>query len=89
MDETGSLEQGEVFFQTSMSTGINTVCEVIEGPCVIFRDSTLSPSNVVLATVVNKPKLKNYTNVLIYSANELTDLPGKCSNDNADEDNFT
>ncbi|RCI00625.1 hypothetical protein CU097_009543 [Rhizopus azygosporus] len=89
MHETGSLEQSEVFFQTSTSTGINTVCEVIEGPCVIFRYSTLSPGNVVLATVVNKPKLKNYTNVLIYSANELTDLPGKCSNDDADEDNFT
>lgn len=89
MDETGSLEQGEVFFQTSTSAGINTVCEIIEGPCVIFRDSSLSPGNVVLATAVNKPKLKNHTNVLIYSAYELMDLPGKCSNDDADEDNFT
>ncbi|ORE12077.1 RdRP-domain-containing protein [Rhizopus microsporus var. microsporus] len=89
MDETGSLERGEVFFQTSTSAGINTVCEVIEGPCVIFRDSSLSPGNVMLATAVNKPKLKNHTNVLIYSANELTDLPGKCSNDDVDEDNFT
>jgi hypothetical protein len=90
MDETGTLCRGEVFLQVidGSSTGKSNR-QVIEGQCVIFRESSCFPGDVRVLHAIDHPKLRHYTNVLVYSNNELCDLPSLCSNDERDDDNFT
>ncbi|CAO3674218.1 unnamed protein product [Rhizopus stolonifer] len=89
MDETGSLEQDEVFFQTFTPRGMESEMHVIQGYVLIYRDSSYSPKDVIIAKAVDCPKLKSYTNVLVYPAIGLKDLPNCCSNEGTEKDDFT
>ncbi|KAI9261046.1 RNA dependent RNA polymerase-domain-containing protein [Sporodiniella umbellata] len=89
VDETGTLEYDEVFFQSSTSKGKNTKSKVIEGECVIFRDNTYSPKNVIVARAVDRVALRGYNNVLIYPAGGFKDFTSYCSNDGPEKDDFT
>ncbi|KAG1148448.1 hypothetical protein G6F37_003314 [Rhizopus arrhizus] len=89
MDETGSLGENEVFFQTSTSAGLDSELNVIIGKCLIFRNSSCNPNDVMIVKAVDSPKLRSYTNVLIYSAVSSRHLLNICSHDDANENNFT
>lgn len=88
MDETGTLQPGEVFLQITDPSGLASNRRVIEGPCVIYRESSCFPGDVRVMAAINYPKLRHYTNVLIFSAIDRCDLPSICSNDDPDDDNF-
>lgn len=88
MDETGTLQPGEVFLQITDPSGLAANRKVIEGPCVIYRDSSCFPGDVRVMAAINYAQLRHYTNVLIFSSIDRCDLPSLCSNDDPDEDNF-
>ncbi|KAG2234308.1 hypothetical protein INT48_000758 [Thamnidium elegans] len=89
MDETGVLGPTEVFLQITDKSGLTDNRRIIEGPCVILRDSSYFPSDMRVVNAVNEPKLRHYTNVLVYSSVEARDIPSAISNDDPDDDNFT
>jgi hypothetical protein len=88
-DETGTLNPGEIFLQLTAPSGLAAHRRVIEGPCVIYRDSSCFPGDVRVLNAMNYSKLRHYTNVLIFSASDMQDLPSLCSNDDPAEENFT
>lgn len=88
MDETGSLGPQEVFLQLTDKSGLAYERRIIEGPCLIMRDSSCFPGDMRVVNAVNEPKLRHYTNVLVYSSIDARDIPSACSNDDPDEDNF-
>ncbi|KAL9545155.1 hypothetical protein MBANPS3_007275 [Mucor bainieri] len=88
MDETGVLQPGEVFLQITDPSGLAANRKVVEGPCVVYRDTSCFPGDVRVVAAINYAELRHYTNVLIFSALDRSDLPGLCSNDDPDEDNF-
>ncbi|KAI8641842.1 RNA dependent RNA polymerase-domain-containing protein [Parasitella parasitica] len=88
MDETGVLQPGEIFLQITDPSGLAANRKVIEGPCVVYRESSCFPGDVRVMAAINYPQLRHYTNVLIFSATDKYDLPSICSNDDPDEDNF-
>ncbi|OAD09244.1 RNA-dependent RNA polymerase RdRP [Mucor lusitanicus CBS 277.49] len=87
MDETGTLQPGEVFLQITDPSGLAANRKVIEGPVVIYRDSSCFPGDVRVMAAINYAELRHYTNVLIFSSIDRCDLPSLCSNDDPDEDN--
>lgn len=90
MDETGSLCRGEVFLQVVNDSSRNRSSrQVIQGQCAIFRENSCFVGDVRVFNAVDHPKLRHYTNVLVFPNIELCDLPSLCSNDEPDEDNFT
>ncbi|CEP19506.1 hypothetical protein [Parasitella parasitica] len=88
MDETGMLQPGEVFLQITDASGLAANRKVIQGSCVVFRESSCFPGDVRVMAAVDYAQLRHYTNVLIFSATDRYDLPSICSNDDPDEDNF-
>jgi RNA-dependent RNA polymerase len=88
-DETDTLNAGEIFLQLTAPSGLAAHRKVIEGPCVIYRDSSCFPADVRVLNAVNYSQLRHYTNVLIFSVIDIQDLPSLCSNDDPAEDNFT
>lgn len=88
MDETGTLGPEEVFIQIADATGLAANRQIIEGPCLVYRDSSCFPGDARVVTAVNEIKLRHYTNVLVYSSIDARDLPSACSNDDVDQDNF-
>lgn len=88
MDETGTLGPEEVFIQITDPSGLAVDRKIIQGPCLVYRDSSCFPGDVRVVTAVNEAKLRHYTNVLVYSSVEARDLPSVCSNDDDDKDNF-
>lgn len=89
MDETGTLGKNECFIQITDPSGLSSRRQTIEGPCLIYRESSCFPGDVQVVEARNEPKLKHYTNVLVYSAFDARDIPSACSNDDYDIDNFT
>ncbi|KAI7901753.1 RNA dependent RNA polymerase-domain-containing protein [Cokeromyces recurvatus] len=89
MDETGSLKPGEIFLQVTYSAGLSSDKILVEGPCVVYRDSSCFPEDVKVVNAIKHPRLRHYTNVLVYCSHDMRDLPSSCSNDDNDEDNFT
>lgn len=89
VDESGTLNPGEIFLQLTAPSGLAVHRRVVEGPCVVYRDSSCFPGDVRVLNAVNYSKLRHYTNVLIFSAIDMQDLPSLCSNDDSAEDNFT
>lgn len=88
MDETGTLGPEEVFIQITDPSGLTVNRRIVEGPCLIYRDSSCFPGDARVVTAVNEIKLRHYTNVLVYSSIDVRDLPSACSNDDIDQDNF-
>ncbi|KAI8364451.1 RNA dependent RNA polymerase-domain-containing protein [Blakeslea trispora] len=89
MDETSTLDPGEVFLQLSDYSGKTLKRQTVEGPCMIYRKSSCFPSDVRLMTAVYRPQLRHYCNVLVYSSIEQRDLLSACSNDDSDDDNVS
>ncbi|OBZ89720.1 RNA-dependent RNA polymerase 1 [Choanephora cucurbitarum] len=89
MDETNTLDPGEVFLQLSDPSGKTLKRKIVEGACIVYRESSCFPGDVRQMTAVYRPQLRHYCNVLVYSSIEQRDLLSICSNDDPDDDNVS
>lgn len=89
MDETGILEEGEIFVIIDERPGVSKV--VIEERLIVTRCPALHPGDVQWAKAVdvtyNSP-LRRLTNCVVFSQKGFRDLPSKLSGGDLDGDLF-
>lgn len=93
MDETGFLEEGQVFVQidTDQPRGNHgeVVKGVLQGPIVITRSPCMHPGDVQLAEAIAPPRnspLRNLYNCVVFSQKGRRDLPSQLSGGDLDGD---
>ena len=88
MDETGVLEEGQIYaFTQNESEG-----QLITGDVVITRSPALHPGDVQCVTAVNVPSdspLQALHNVVVFSAKGQRDLPSQLSGGDLDGDLYS
>ena len=85
MDETGLLEEGEIYCETHTETGRN----LLTGPVVITRSPALHPGDVQCVKAVDAPAdspLRALHNVVAFSSKGDRDLPSMLSGGDLDGD---
>jgi hypothetical protein len=88
IDELSTLGENEVFIQIVGPSGFASDRQVVEGPCLVYRDHSCFPGDARIVYAVDEPKLRHLTNVLVYSSYDTRDLPNLCSHDDSDQDSF-
>ncbi|GAA5813501.1 hypothetical protein MFLAVUS_006979 [Mucor flavus] len=89
MDETDTLEEGEVFVQIYNNTNNNAHKEIITGEVVVFRNPCFHPGDVRVVKAVDKPNLHHLIDVVVFSAKGFRDIPSMCSGGDLDGDDYT
>ncbi|KAI9354200.1 RNA dependent RNA polymerase-domain-containing protein [Pilaira anomala] len=89
MDETGTLEEGEVFVQIYNNTYNNAHKEIITGEVVVFRNPCFHPGDVRVVKAVDRPNLHHLIDVVVFSSKGFRDIPSMCSGGDLDGDDYT
>lgn len=85
MDESGFLQEGEIYCYTHNETGP----KLLTGPVVITRSPALHPGDVQCVTAVDVPAdnpLRALHNVVVFSSHGQRDLPSQLSGGDLDGD---
>jgi hypothetical protein len=91
MDETGILEEGEIFCIVDMGGRGRVITGENGQPVIITRSPALHPGDVQLATAIAVPEdspLMQLRNCICFSQNGSRDLPSKLSGGDLDGDTF-
>ncbi|WVN86300.1 uncharacterized protein L203_101463 [Cryptococcus depauperatus CBS 7841] len=86
-DETGTLQEGEVFCQfqeNDESPAIIVINEVL-----VCRAPALHPGDVRRVLAVDRPELRHLKNVVVFSTQGSRDLPSMLGGGDLDGDDFT
>lgn len=75
-DESGLLEEGQVFCQYHDPESIDGP-QVVKGKCVITRAPALHPGDVRHCEAVDIPELHSLVNVIVFNVKGERDLPNK------------
>ncbi|CAO3658993.1 unnamed protein product [Rhizopus stolonifer] len=89
MDETGTLEDGEVFVQVWDTSNNGTINQVITGECVVFRNPCFHPGDIREVKAVDRPELRHLINVIVFASKGFRDIPSMCSGGDLDGDDYT
>lgn len=93
MDETNTLQEGEVFCQISMPAstegGGSSAKRVITGDTVVFRNPCFHPGDIRVVKAVDYPQLHHLCDVLVFSSQGFRDIPSMCSGGDLDGDDYT
>ncbi|KAF9133051.1 hypothetical protein BGW39_010741 [Mortierella sp. 14UC] len=87
-DETGDLEEGEIFVQVS-SVEIPSKWKVIEGDCIVVRCPCFHPGDVRVVRAVKCPSLSHLHDVVVFNTKGRRGIPSMCSGGDLDGDDFT
>ncbi|KAF9547522.1 hypothetical protein EC957_008359 [Mortierella hygrophila] len=87
-DETGDLEEGEIFIQVS-SVENPSKWRVIEGDCVVVRCPCFHPGDVRVVRAVKCPSLSHLHDVVVFNTKGRRGIPSMCSGGDLDGDDFT
>ena len=89
MDETGFLQEGEIYCPTQIS---KCPLRILKGRCVVTRAPSLFPGDVQVVRAVDVPSgsmLRNLCNVVVFSKNGARDLASQLSGGDLDGDKFS
>lgn len=84
-DETGDLEEGEIFIQVS-SVENPSKWKVIEGDCVVVRCPCFHPGDVRVVRAVKCPSLSHLHDVVVFNTKGRRGIPSMCSGGDLDGD---
>ncbi|KAF8944123.1 hypothetical protein BGZ47_004607 [Haplosporangium gracile] len=87
-DETGDLEEGEIFIQVS-SVENPSKWRVVEGDCVVVRCPCFHPGDVRVVRAVKCPSLSHLHDVVVFNTKGRRGIPSMCSGGDLDGDDFT
>ncbi|KAG0046109.1 hypothetical protein BGZ83_008704 [Gryganskiella cystojenkinii] len=87
-DETGTLNEGEIFVQLSSVENI-TRRSVIQGPCVVVRSPCFHPGDIRVVQAVKRPELMHLHDVVVFNTKGTRGIPSMCSGGDLDGDDFT
>ncbi|KAG0237883.1 hypothetical protein BGW41_008309 [Actinomortierella wolfii] len=88
VDETGTLEENEIFVQVSSIESPNKR-RIIEQDCVVVRSPCFHPGDVRVVRAVNNPRLHHLHDVVVFNTKGRRSLPNMCSGGDLDGDEFT
>ena len=89
MDETGYLQEGQIYCPTQIS---KRPAASLQGRCVITRAPSLFPGDVQIVRAVDVPDdspLRNLRNVVVFPKNGVRDLASQLSGGDLDGDKFS
>ncbi|KAK8854698.1 hypothetical protein IAR55_003437 [Kwoniella newhampshirensis] len=86
-DETGLLEEGQVFCQFQESD--DTKPRIVVNEVLVCRAPALHPGDVRRAWAVDRPELRHLKNVIVFSKKGQRDLPNMLGGGDLDGDDFT
>ena len=89
MDETGFLQEGEIYCPTQIS---KCPLRVLKGRCMVTRAPSLFPGDVQIVRAVDVPNsnsLRNLRNVVVFPKNGARDLASQLSGGDLDGDKFS
>ncbi|KAI9027116.1 RNA dependent RNA polymerase-domain-containing protein [Phycomyces nitens] len=89
MDETGSLQEGEVFCQVTEPSSQSSRKRIITGDIVVYRNPCFHPGDVRVVNAVDCPKLRHLSDVVVFSSQGFRDIPSMCSGGDLDGDDYT
>ncbi|GAN07814.1 RNA-dependent RNA polymerase 1 [Mucor ambiguus] len=89
MDETGTLEEGEVFVQFHDTSGMKSKQQLITGNVVVFRNPCFHPGDVRIVKAVDREELHYLVDVIVFSSKGMRDIPSMCSGGDLDGDDYT
>lgn len=89
MDETGTLEENEVFVQIYDTSNNGARKEIITGEVVVFRNPCFHPGDVRVVNAVDRPELHHLTDVIVFPSKGFRDIPSMCSGGDLDGDDYT
>ncbi|KAJ9048921.1 hypothetical protein DSO57_1029841 [Entomophthora muscae] len=87
-DETGTLEEGEIFVQHSdpLRNGAPTI---IKGECIVTRNPCFHPGDIRVVTAVDVPSLHHIKDCVVFSIHGYRSVASMCSGGDLDGDEFT
>jgi hypothetical protein len=88
MDETGDIEEGQIYCNFRSSDGRNTT---LTGPVMITRSPALHPGDIQIVEAVTAPEgsmLRQLYNVVVFSQHGARDLASQLSGGDLDGDQF-
>jgi len=89
VDETDSLEYGEVFVQYSKNIDSPQTVKVIrEGPVVVTKNPCLHPGDVRKLTAINKRELNHMVDCIVFPAKGKRPHPNEISGSDLDGDMY-
>ncbi|KAI7857155.1 RNA dependent RNA polymerase-domain-containing protein [Circinella umbellata] len=89
LDETRTLQEGEVFCQISAASNKGRGKKIIQGDVIVYRNPCFHPGDIRVVKAVNNPKLHHLKDVIVFSAQGYRDVPSMCSGGDLDGDDFT
>ncbi|ORY92106.1 RNA dependent RNA polymerase-domain-containing protein [Syncephalastrum racemosum] len=89
IDETNTLQEGEVFCQISVEKNDGARRHIITGEAVVFRNPCFHPGDVRKVQAVDRPELHHLHDVLVFSSQGFRDLPSMLSGGDLDGDDYT
>jgi hypothetical protein len=89
MDETNTLEEGEIFVQIWDSSSTGTIGQIITKECVVFRNPCFHPGDIRVVQAVDRPNLHHLVNVVVFSSKGYRDIPSMCSGGDLDGDDYS
>ncbi|KAI8647751.1 RNA dependent RNA polymerase-domain-containing protein [Parasitella parasitica] len=90
MDETGILEEGEIFVQINdISANRGMSKEIITGDVVVFRNPCFHPGDIRIVKAVDREELHYLVDVVVFSSKGARDIPSMCSGGDLDGDDYT
>jgi hypothetical protein len=89
MDETNTLEEGEVFVQICDTSNNGARRQVITGEVVVFRNPCFHPGDVRVIKAVDRENLHHLIDVVVFPAKGYRDIPSMCSGGDLDGDDYT
>ncbi|KAG0266423.1 hypothetical protein DFQ27_009799 [Actinomortierella ambigua] len=88
VDETGTLEEDEIFLQISSIESPNK-WQVVEQTCMIVRSPCFHPGDIRVVRAVDNPRLRHLHDVVVFNTKGRRSLPNMCSGGDLDGDEFT
>ncbi|CAN6675384.1 unnamed protein product [Malus baccata var. baccata] len=86
LDETGTLEYGEVFVQLSGNRHPGSASNHIEGKVVVAKNPCLHPGDVRVLKAVNVPELHHMVDCVVFPQKGSRPHPNECSGSDLDGD---
>ncbi|CAO3704038.1 unnamed protein product [Rhizopus stolonifer] len=88
IDETGLLEENQVFVQVWDNSIRGNIRKVVTGRVAVFRNPSLHPGDIRDLEVVDIPELRHLRNVIVFSSKGDRDVPSMCSGGDLDGDEY-
>lgn len=87
MDETGTLEYGQVFVQTAFKTSNESIeRKVIQGRVVVSKNPCMHPGDILVLDAIDVPELRHLVNVVVFPMKGSRPHPNEISGSDLDGD---